>query len=604
VRTRGVVVGVVVLLLLGSLVLFVGAAPAASAGTPVGTVTTFEDLPPDPSDGQFTLREAFAAANADGLPSAITLQAGEYELTICPPGLSADGNTVGDLDHTGAGQELIISGGGLGGGSTTIRQTCPGTRVLENATTGRVVLIDLTITGGTVTNVRGAGIRTDGPLDLDDSRVVGNVSSGTSTESAGGGIAASDEADLTLEDSLVWGNEAFRGGGIHAADDGFANADVDLLRSTIGGNVARSSAGGLSAGNLELVDSTLVGNQALGGNAGDVAGGFSFFTQLTRSTVTGNVAHGDDSIAIYGLALQLDRSIVAGNPVERSCGSSGFTTDEGFNVTDDCFDAHGVTTIDDVAIEGLRAPFWNGGPTPTVWLDDDSQALDHIPAASCTGATDQRGADRPGGSACDAGAVEVQACGDQFADVATLHPFCAEVGWMAEAGISAGFEPGPTYRPSVAVSRGAMSAFMYRLAGSPPSVDPASPTFADVGTTHPFFAEVEWMASEGITTGTPASPKPLYKPSAPVSRGAMSAFMFRLAGEPEVDPPASPTFGDVGATHPFFAEVEWMAEAGITTGTAASPKPLYKPGDAVSRQAMSAFMFRLADGHLPLPGLP
>ena len=52
----------------------------------------------------------------------------------------------------------------------------------------------------------------------------------------------------------------------------------------------------------------------------------------------------------------------------------------------------------------------------------------------------------------------------------------------------------------------------------------------------------------------------------------------------------------VSATHPFFAEVEWMASVGITTGTAASPKPLYNPSAAVSRGAMSAFMFRLADG--------
>ncbi|OWY60513.1 hypothetical protein B7486_68780, partial [cyanobacterium TDX16] len=212
----------------------------------------------------------------------------------------------------------------------------------------------------------------------------------------------------------------------------------------------------------------------------------------------------------------------------------------------------------------------------------------------------QRGAARPGGSACDAGAVEVQACGDQFADVATLHLFCAEIGWMAEAGISTGFEPGPTYRPSVAVSRGAMSAFMYRLAGSPPFADPASATFGDVAAGHPFFTEVEWMAAEGITTGTPAAPKPLYKPGAAVSRGAMSAFMFRLAEAPEVELPPSSTFADVGPSHPFFTEVEWMAAEGITTGTPGTPKPSYKPSQAVSRQAMSAFMFRLADGHLPL----
>jgi hypothetical protein len=39
-----------------------------------------------------------------------------------------------------------------------------------------------------------------------------------------------------------------------------------------------------------------------------------------------------------------------------------------------------------------------------------------------------------------------------------------------------------------------------------------------------------------------------------------------------------------------------MADEEITTGF---PGGLYKPSQAVSRQAMSAFMYRLADGLLP-----
>jgi uncharacterized protein YkwD len=183
-----------------------------------------------------------------------------------------------------------------------------------------------------------------------------------------------------------------------------------------------------------------------------------------------------------------------------------------------------------------------------------------------------------------------------FTDVPETNQFFEDICWMALEGISTGYQPGPTYRPSAAVSRSAMSAFMYRLAGSPAFPDPATATFGDVSTTHAFFTEIEWMASEEITTGTAASPKPLYKPSDPVSRGAMSAFMYRLAGSPAFVDPLSSTFGDVATGHPFFTEVEWMADEQITTGTAASPKPLYKPAAAVSRQAMSAFMHRLADG--------
>jgi hypothetical protein len=186
--------------------------------------------------------------------------------------------------------------------------------------------------------------------------------------------------------------------------------------------------------------------------------------------------------------------------------------------------------------------------------------------------------------------------GPTFTDVATSHPFYADIEWMAAEEISTGYQPGPTYRPGSPVTRAAMSAFMYRLAGSPSFTAPGNPTFGDVGTGHPFYAEIEWMAAEDITTGTAASPKPLYKPSAAVSRGAMSAFMYRLAGSPTFSAPGSATFGDVNASHPFYAEIEWMAAEDITTGTPGSPKPTYKPANAVSRGAMSAFMHRLADG--------
>jgi hypothetical protein len=185
-----------------------------------------------------------------------------------------------------------------------------------------------------------------------------------------------------------------------------------------------------------------------------------------------------------------------------------------------------------------------------------------------------------------------------FIDISTSYVFVEHVEWMAAEGISTGYQPGPEYRPSAAVSRQAMSAFMYRLAGSPPFVEPGTPTFGDVGPANPFSTEIEWMADAGIATGTPASPKPLYKPSQPVSRGAMAAFMHRLAGEPAFTPPAAgaTTFGDVSAGYAFYLQVEWLAAEQISTGTAASPKPLYKPADPVSRGAMSAFMHRLADG--------
>jgi hypothetical protein len=216
-----------------------------------------------------------------------------------------------------------------------------------------------------------------------------------------------------------------------------------------------------------------------------------------------------------------------------------------------------------------------------------------VPAGLCSKAEDQLGRSRPidgdfdGVAECDAGAVERRQ-GQPFTDVGPAHPFFTEVGWMAWNGISTGTQPGPTYKPGDAVSRQAMSAFLYRLAGAPAYSPPATPTFADVGPGNPFALEVEWMNSEGITTGFPGG---VFKPTAPVTRQSMSAFMHRMAGEP-TGPFPNPGFSDVTATHPFFLQISWMAQSGVTEGY---QDGTFRPSNPVTRQAMSAFMFRFAD---------
>jgi hypothetical protein len=123
-----------------------------------------------------------------------------------------------------------------------------------------------------------------------------------------------------------------------------------------------------------------------------------------------------------------------------------------------------------------------------------------------------------------------------------------------------------------------------------------NPRFADVSDpTSQFYTYIEWMASQGISTGTvQPSGKPLYKPVDAVSRQAMALFMYRLSGE-TFTPPAESTFADVAPGTQFYTAVEWMASRGISLGTPQpSGKPLFKPTDPVSRQAMAAFLYRLA----------
>ncbi len=56
---------------------------------------------------------------------------------------------------------------------------------------------------------------------------------------------------------------------------------------------------------------------------------------------------------------------------------------------------------------------------------------------------------------------------------------------------------------------------------------------------------------------------------------------------------------------PFYAAIQWMYASGISLGTAqVEGRPLYKPVDSVSRQAMAAFLYRLSGDSFTAPAQP
>lgn len=115
-----------------------------------------------------------------------------------------------------------------------------------------------------------------------------------------------------------------------------------------------------------------------------------------------------------------------------------------------------------------------------------------------------------------------------YTDVATTDPAYRAIAWTRATGISTGWSDG-TYRPGLSVNRDTMSAFMYRLAGSPAYTPPATSPFVDMRTTSPFYKEVSWMASVKVTTGWGVAPNATFRPVEAVRRDMMAAFLTRLA---------------------------------------------------------------------------
>lgn len=116
-------------------------------------------------------------------------------------------------------------------------------------------------------------------------------------------------------------------------------------------------------------------------------------------------------------------------------------------------------------------------------------------------------------------------------------------------------------------------------------------SFSDVGSDHPFASEIRWMARSEITTGYADG---TFRPENSVNRDAMAAFIFRHAGAVS-EPREAPYFADVATSHPFYREIDWMAQNGYAKGwQEPDGTSSYRPALTINRDAMAAFLYRLA----------
>ncbi len=175
-----------------------------------------------------------------------------------------------------------------------------------------------------------------------------------------------------------------------------------------------------------------------------------------------------------------------------------------------------------------------------------------------------------------------------FVDVPASHPFVEEIEWLVDEGIAAGYPDG-TFQPALPVTRGAMAAFLWRLAHPDVGAAPACSTepFPDTSMLNQFCGEIAWLVAAGIASGFDDG---TFRAESPVSRQAMAAFLRRASGDPSPSTPTVAPFSDVPTWHPFAPDIDWLAATGIAGGFADGS---FQPTTAVSRQAMAAFLLRL-----------
>ena len=116
--------------------------------------------------------------------------------------------------------------------------------------------------------------------------------------------------------------------------------------------------------------------------------------------------------------------------------------------------------------------------------------------------------------------------------------------------------------------------------------------FSDVPSTVDHADDINWMASQGITTGFDNGDGTFaFRPYASVARCDMAAFLYRIAGSPAYEAPASSPFSDVTPSTPHYREICWLAESGVSRGFGDGT---FRPYATVVRQDMAAFLRRLS----------
>ncbi len=272
---------------------------ADSAAATLKVSTTRDGLA---QHGRCTLREAVQAVDSPGTrtgcgrvgrgSNTIVLGSGRYVLTIRAGG--SDTNTSGDLNLDGAGSVTVV---GAGVGATVIDAAGLGDRVLSVARGARLVLRDLSLTGGRAP-AGAAGASGAGCL-------AGAAGADAGLQGSGGGIF--NAGTLVLDEVAVRGNAAGAGGvGAGATGAGATGAGCG------GGDGGQGGGGGgiYNSGRLSLTGSTVSRNSAgAGGDGGSGAANPVGAQGAGGSGGPGGSGGGIDNVG----TLEVTASTIAGN---------------------------------------------------------------------------------------------------------------------------------------------------------------------------------------------------------------------------------------------------------------------------------------------------
>jgi hypothetical protein len=161
---------------------------------------------------------------------------------------------------------------------------------------------------------------------------------------------------------------------------------------------------------------------------------------------------------------------------------------------------------------------------------------------------------------------------------------------ISEAGITRGCNPPANTRfcPKDPVTREQMAAFMVRALGL--TRTSSAGNFRDVSSSSTFAADINRLATAGITRGCNPPANDRFCPKDRVSRQEMAAFIVRAESLSRTS--SAGNFSDVSSSNTFSRDINRLATAGVTRGCNPPSNTRFCPRDAVTREQMASFIRR------------
>ena len=258
----------------------------------------------------------------------------------------------------------------------------------------------------------GAIYNAEGDLFINKSKYFNNSTHDDS--SIGGaiaihGYAEEKKSNIIIDESIIVGNNSYRGGGIGSILDSNTLETILIRNSQISGNTATFGAGLYLSG----IQKTDVNNTTISGNIASNSGGgiyFGNFTvselNLTNMTIAYNKAISGANTYNGNGKINIVNSIISNPLVGENC--YGNINTLGSNISSDNSCSFDTSLYDMLMTDPLLFPLAdNGGSTKTHALDQNSKAIDQGDNSFCSEsfALDQRYYYRTDGF-CDIGAFE------------------------------------------------------------------------------------------------------------------------------------------------------------------------------------------------------